>query len=48
MNIFEGQMPLSVTIDEQTPDTVRRGMLSQALLTSIQSRRSAISIIDLG
>ena len=48
MNDSDGQMPLSIALDEQTPDMVRRGMLSQALLTSIRSRWSAIGRIHCG
>ena len=48
MDDFEGQMFLNVTIDKQTPDMVRTSVLSQALLSSIRSRRSAIGIIDSG
>ena len=33
MNDFEGQTSLNVTPDKQTPDMVRRGVLSQALLS---------------
>ena len=42
------QMSHSVTLDKQGSDMVRRGMLSQALLTSIRSRRSSIDSINSG
>ena len=48
MNDFEGQMSLNVTPDKQTPDMVGRGVLSQDILSSIRSRRSAISSVDSG
>ena len=47
-NYFEGQTSLSVTPDKQTPDMIRRGVLSQALLSAIKSRRSAIGSVDSG
>ena len=43
-----GQMFLKVTLDKQTPDEGNRGMLSQALFTSIRSRRSVIGSVDSG
>ena len=43
-----GQVSPKVTLDKQTPDKVKRGVLSQALLASIRSRRSAIGSIDSG
>ena len=42
------QKSLKVTLDKQTPDEVKRGMLSQALFTSTRSRRSAIGSVDSG
>ena len=43
-----GQTSLKVTLDKQTPDEVKRGMLSQALFTSIRSKRSVIGSVDSG
>ena len=43
-----GHMSLKVTSDKQTPDEVKRGVLSQVLLASIRSRRSAIGSVDSG
>ena len=42
------QTSLKVTLDKQTPDKAKRGMLSKALFTSIRSRRSAIGSVDPG
>ena len=47
-NDLEGQMFPKVAPDKQTPDMVRRRVLSQALLSSIKSRRSAIGSVDSG
>ena len=43
-----GQMSLKMMFDKQTPEEVKRGILSQALLASIRSWRSAIGSIDSG
>ena len=43
-----GQMSLKVLLDKQTPDEVKRGVLTQALFASIRSRRSAIGSVDSG
>ena len=43
-----GQTSIKVTLDKQTPDEVKRGMLSQALFASITSRRSAIGTVNSG
>ena len=43
-----GQRSLKVTLDKQTPDEAKRGMQSEALFTSIRSRRSAIGSVDSG
>ena len=45
---FGGQISLKITFNEQTPEEVKRGILSQALLASILSCRSAIGSIDSG
>ena len=43
-----GQTFPKVTLYKQTSEEVKGGMLSQALLVSIRSRRSAIGSIDSG
>ena len=43
-----GQTSPKVTLDKQTTDEVKRSMLSQALLASIRSRRSAIGGTESG
>ena len=43
-----GQMSLKITFDKQTPEEVKRSMLSQALLASIRLQRSVIGSIDSG
>ena len=43
-----GLTSLNVTLDKQTPDEVKRGMLSQALFASIRSRRSVLGTVDSG
>ena len=45
---FEGQTSLNVIIDKQTPDMVRTSLISQALLSSIKSRRSTMGSVDSG
>ena len=47
-NASEGQTSLKITFNKQTPEEVKRGILNQALLASIQSCRSAIGSIDSG
>ena len=47
-NDFEGKTSLNVPPDKQTPDTVRRCVLSQALLSPIKSGRSTIGSVDSG
>ena len=41
-----GHISLKITFNKQTPEEVKRGMLSQALLASTRSQRSAIGTID--
>ena len=43
-----GQTSLKITLDKQTPDDIKRGILSQTLMVSIRSRRSAIGYVDSG
>ena len=43
-----GQTSLKIMFDKQTPEEVRGGILSQALLASIRSLGSAIGSIDSG
>ena len=48
INVSGGQMSLKIMFDKQTPEEVKGGILSQALLASIRSCRSAIGSIDSG
>ena len=48
MNVSGGQKSLKITFNKQTPEEVKRGILSQTLLASIRSCRSAIGSIDSG
>ena len=47
-NASGGQMSLKITFNKQTPEEVKRGILSQALFPSIRSCRSAIGCIVSG
>ena len=47
-NASGGQMSFKIIFNKQPPEEVKRGILSQALLTSIQSCRSSIGSIDSG
>ena len=48
MDVSGGQTSLKIMFDKQTPEEVKRGILSQALLTSIRLHKCAIVSIDLG
>ena len=47
-DVSGGQTSLKIIFDEQTPEEVKRGILSQVLLASIRSQRSAIGSVELG
>ena len=48
MDVSGGQTSLKIMFDKHTPEGVKRGILSQALLASIRSHRTAIGSTDLG
>ena len=48
MDVSGGQTSLKITFNEQTPEEIKRGILSQALLASIRLWRRAIGSIDSG